>query len=326
MKELKNLSSSNDKKLLVVLPVNSLNDVYLNECAYSLAQQIYPIDLLVLSNGLNDTDYGRVVEILTAPKIRLSVKNAEGNLEYKEEVADKKLNFIIEKTENYTFQSVYNESFNYAVINGYEWFSVIEGEDVLDVSWFDNFRKFAEKKTEHHGFLPLTRGVSNGAFIGFLNEACWTEGLGVEVAGVFDLQLLMRFNCMNATGAIFKTDSIKEYSEHKVDSENKVVLGSYKPMKESVKVSYMHEFFLRMVYNDLKFYTIPRIGYEHRTDASIKTVNPFSSKIPRDITSKAPENGGMTGDEFGWWSDLAKKEYFFDSDRDLQYVVRENVK
>lgn len=315
MKELKNLSSSNSKKLLAILPINTVNDVYLNECAYSLAQQNYPVDLLVLSCGLSDEDIARASGILSFPKIRLSVKNAEGNPEYKEEVADKKLNFIIEKTDNYTFQSVFNEGFNYAVVNGYEWFSIVECEDILDVNWFENFRKFSEKKTEYHGFLPLTRQVSNGGFVGFFNEACWSEGLGVEVAGVFDLQLLMRFNCMNLTGAILKTNSIKEYSEEKD--------GLFKPMKESIKISFMYEFFLRMVYNDLKFYTIPRLGYEHRIDTSFKKVDPFSSKIPRDITSKAVEEGGMAGEEFAWWSDLAKKEYFFDPDRNIQYAVRE---
>jgi hypothetical protein len=314
MKELKNLSSSNNKKLLVILPLSSLNDVYLNECAYSLAQQTYPIDLLVLSKGLSEDDKKRATEILSLPKIRFVVKNAQGQPEQKEEAANKKLNFAIEETENHTFQSVFNEGFNYAVINGYEWFSAIEHEDVIDIGWFENFVKFSEKKVEYHGFLPLTRQVSNGSFVGFFNEASWSDGLGVEVAGVFDLQLLMRFNCMNATGAIFKTSSVKEYAEEKS--------GAFKPMKESMKISYMHEFFLRMVYNDLKFYTIPRVGYEHRTDTSSKLVNPFSSKIPRDITSKASEDGGMSGEEFSWWSDLARKEYFFDPDRNVEYVAR----
>jgi hypothetical protein len=314
MKELKNLNSLNNKKLLVVLPVNNkFNDVYLNECAYSLSHQTYPIDIVVLMNGVDSEKETIIKEILDSPKILVTTKGANGQSEDKYVVAEKKLNYVIEKTDSYTFPSIFNEAFNYASVNSYEWFSVVETEDILDAQWYSTFAKFAEKRTEYHGFFPLTREVTNGQFLGFFNEACWSEGLGVEVAGVFDLQLLMRYNCMNATGAVIKTESIKEYSQN--------IEGVYKPMKESVKVSYMYEFFLRMIYNDLKFYTIPRLGYEHRLDNSNKAVDPFSSKVPKDLMARTPENGGMTLEEYKWWSDFAKKEYFFDEDRKLEYVV-----
>lgn len=321
MKELKNLNSLNNKKLLVVLPINGkVNDAYLNECAYSLAQQNYAIDLVVLTNGIDEAKEAVIKAILDAPTIRVNTKSVaqnglpENKDTFTDVVANKKLNYVIEKTDNYKFPSVFNEAFNYASINGYEWFSVVETEDVIDTSWYSTFNNFSIKKTEYHGFLPLTREISNGQFIGFFNEASWSEGLGVEIAGVFDLQLLMRFNCMNVTGGIFKTSAIKEYSWS--DS------GVSRPMKESVKISYMYEFFLRMIYDDLKFYTIPRIGYEHRIDSSSKVIDPFSSKIPKDITSRPIENGGMTAEEYKWWSDFAKKEYFFDEDRKLDYVAQ----
>ncbi len=53
MKELQNLNSSNNNKILVVLPLNKVEDYLLNECLYSLAQQEYPIDLLILANNLS---------------------------------------------------------------------------------------------------------------------------------------------------------------------------------------------------------------------------------------------------------------------------------
>ena len=318
MKELKNLNSLNNKKLLVVLPVNGkFNDVQLNECAHSLAQQSYPVDVVILTNGIDEKQEVIMKKILDAPEVRVSFKNEKGEQETKIVVAEKKLNYVIEKTDNYTFPSVFNEAFNYSSVNGYEWFSVVEPGDVLDGKWYDTFAKFSEKKTEYGGFFPITRELINGQFVGFFNEASWSEGLGVEVAGVFDLQLLMRYNCMNATGVVLKTESIKEYSQ----DDN----GVFKPMKESVKVSYMYEFFLRMIYNDIKFYTIPRLGYEHRIDASVTTVDPFSSKIPKDITAKTTENGGMSQEEYKWWSDFAKKEYFFDEDRKLEYVPQDMV-
>lgn len=315
MKELKKLNSSNDKKILVIVPVNRINDVFLNECAYSLAQQNQPIDVLVLQNNLNDADVSVLSKILDTPTIHFSVPKEDGSgQESKTLTAEKKLNYIIEKTEKTTFQEVFNEAFNYAVINGYEMFSVVESEDVVDTNWYSNVIKYSTAKPDYNAFLPLTREVSNGNFIGFFNEACWSEGLA-EVAGVFDLQLLMRFNCMNITGIAFKTESLKEYSE---DAD-----GVYKPIKETVKISYAYEFFLRMVYNDLKFFTIPKVGYEHRIDLVSDTVDFFSSKVPRDVTSKPIEKGGMTVDEFRWYNDLAKKEYFFDEDRKIVYKAKE---
>ncbi len=47
-----------------------------------------------------------------------------------------------------------------------------------------------------------------------MNEACWVDGFA-EVAGIFDLNLMLRFNCINISGCAFKTKSILNYSEEK---------------------------------------------------------------------------------------------------------------
>jgi hypothetical protein len=38
-----------------------------------------------------------------------------------------------------------------------------------------------------------------------------------------------------------------------------------------------------------------------------------------DLVNKSPENGGIQPEEFKYWTDLAKKEYFFDNDRNKIY-------
>jgi len=311
MKELKNLNSLNNKKLLVVVPVNKINDVYLNECFYSLAQQTYKIDLLVLTNGLDEDQSKMLESIISNPTVSVFSKNEEENTEAKNITSENKLNYTIESTDNNSFASIFNDAFNYAVVNGYKFYSVVECEDVLDQNWYLNFDKYSTSKAEHHGFLPLSREISNGNFIGFFNEASWMEGLA-EVSGTFDLQLMMRYNCMNVGGAVFNVESIKQYSE--VDGD-----GRYKPMKENIKISFIYEFFLRMIYNDLKFFSIPRMGYEHRIDFVTDYYNTFSSKIPKDLLNKSAENGGMLQEEYKFWSDSAKKEYFFDEQRNIEY-------
>jgi hypothetical protein len=312
MKELQNLTSLNDKKLLVVLPIKKTSDVFLRESLYALAQQNQPVDLLVLYGGNSDEDLTLVKSILDKPSIIVNEQSApDSPVTEKEIEALNKLNYVIEKTEKHTFQGIFNEALNYAIINKYENFSVIEPEDVVDVNWYKSAMKYIAKKEGVDGLFPITREMSNGNFLGFFNEACWVDGYA-EVAGTFDLQLLMRFNCMNITGAIFKTESIKTHSTE--------IEGQFKAIKEDFKVSYSYEFFLRMIYNDLKFFTIPRIGYEHRIDIPSEMVEPFSSKIPRNISIWPEDKGGISPEEVKFWVDAAKKEYFIGRhDRPLKF-------
>lgn len=310
MKELKNLKSSNNNELLVVLPVNKLEDFPLNECLYSIAQQSYPIDLLVLTNGLSKAEIESLTKIIESPKITITKKDEKGEIVREEITSKNDINFVVEQTTSETFQKIFNESVNYANINKYKYFSVIEYDDVADSNWFKKSMLFASERSDIDTFLPLTREMSNGVFLGFFNEASWVDGYSEE-AGFFDSNLLLRFNCMNITGSIFKTESLISKSENKD--------GYYKPIKESMKIGYSYEFFLRMIYESLKMFTIPRIGYEHRIDRPSEKVNYFSSKLPRDITSKNPENGGISPEEQNFWLNLAKKEYFIETDRQITF-------
>ncbi len=312
MKELQNLISLNDKKLLVVLPIKKLSDNLLKECSYSLAQQNQAVDLLVLYGGDNEEELGIIKSILDKPSITVNDKpTPDAPAEAKLIEATNSLNYVIEKTSNYTFQALFNEALNYAILNQYEYFSVIESEDVVDTNWYNTVMKYTAKKQETDGFMPLTREISNGNFLGFFNEACWVDGYA-EVPGTFDLQLLMRFNCVNITGAVFKTESIKTHSTE--------IDGQFKAIKEDFKISYAYEFFLRMIYNDLKFFTIPRLGYEHRIDIPSEIVEPFSSKIPRNISVWPEDKGGVSPEEVKFWIDAAKKEYFIGRhDRPLKF-------
>ncbi len=312
MKELQNLNSSNNNKILVVLPLNKVEDYLLNECLYSLAQQEYPIDLLILANNLSQEQKDEVERIATGPKIIVQAKNDKGEIQRDEVSALKDLNFTIVDSEMTTFNKIFNEGFNYALKNKYEFYSLVEYDDVVDVKWFLNVVNFSKDKKEIDGFMPLTKEVSNGAFLGHFNEACWMDGYA-EVAGQFDLTLLTRFNCMNITGAAFKVDCLQKFSEHDKDNDY------YKPIKESIKLGYIYEFFLRMIYKDMKFFTIPRFGYEHRIDRPTPMIDYFTSKLPRDLIVRTPETGGITSEENTFWNNLVKKEYYHAKDRNVVF-------
>jgi hypothetical protein len=309
MKELKNYKSSNNNKILFVLPLNNIEETLLNECLYALGEQDETVDLLILNHNLNNDSLIKLKSIIDNPTIE-RMKGKQGEQENVKLTAKNKINFIIEETSSNTFSKIFNDSLNYANINGYEWFTVLEVDDSLTKNWIKYFNLYSTEKNEYDAFVPLSRQIAPMGFVGFMNEASWVDGFA-EVAGIFDLNLMLRFNCVNIAGTAFKTQSLLKYSEEKD--------GIYKPMKESMKINYSYEFLLRMIYNDLKFYTIPRMGYDCRINRAVEKYDYFSSKLPMDIVQKSPENGGVKAEEFKFWTDLAKKEYFFDNDRNKIY-------
>lgn len=310
MKELKNLQSSNSKKLLVVLPLNKILEKNLNQIIFGLREQTYSVDVLFLTNKFSPDDDLKLQSIINESVIENPSRKEDGSFDMVQVKSNKTFNYCIEKTESDTFPKVFNESFNYALQNEYSWFSVVEYLDILNKNWYKTFDAFSESKQEQDVFVPITKQTSNGLFGGFLNEACWAEGVAEE-AGVFDLNMLLRMNCINITGSVYKVDSLKQYSEERD--------GFYYPMKENLKVSCSYEFFLRFVYNDLKIFSIPRIGYEYTVVSNSSQYDEFLSKVPTNLLSISKENGGLTEEEYKFWLQSAKKEYFFDEQRNVEY-------
>lgn len=310
MKELKNLQSSNNKKLLVVLPVNKILEKNLNQAVYGLREQSYPTDVLFLTNGLTSEDELKLSSIIAESMIESPNQKEDGSFEMVQVKSSKNFSYAVEKTDSETFSKLFNESFNYALKNSYSWFSVVEYLDTISKNWFNTFDVFSESKTNYDVFTPITKQSNNGLFGGFLNEACWAEGVAEE-AGVFDLNMLLRMNCINVTGTVYKTDSLKQYSEERD--------GLYYPMKENLKVSCCYEFFLRFVYNDLKIFSIPRIGYEYNVVNNATKYDYFLSKVPTNLLNIPKEEGGLTNEEYQFWLQAAKKEYFFDEQRNIEY-------
>jgi len=142
-----------------------------------------------------------------------------------------------------------------------------------------------------------------------MNEAPWAEGLSEE-AGKIDLNLLTRFNCMNPLGSVIKSSIVKEYCEEKN--------GEYFLFKESLRLYHYYEFFMRMVYEDIVGYCIPRVGYEIR-EANQDFYNEISCKIPENLITISPDRGGISTEEAAFWNQTAKSEYFFSEDNNIEF-------
>lgn len=308
-----NLKESKQSNCLVAMYLYEMPlEQSLAECLYSLCEQTKPVDVLIFTHSLNTEQIAILKKIADAPYYTVT-KRAENSETIQEQIpAVKKLNYtLIESADVMNFSHIFNETFNIGLENEYENISLIEAEDSLSLKWFDIADRYSKENKDMAVFLPLIRNSINGTFTGLLNEAAWAEGMAEE-AGKVDINMLMRFNCINPLGAIYKISAIQEYSEKNADTER------YMPMKESMKLSHYYEFFLRMIYNDLKVMTVPRLGYELRIVRK-ETYTDSTCKLPQDITSYPVSRGGISAEEGRYWFELAKKEYFFDEDRKKIY-------
>lgn len=309
MKESKN-SKALKSNILVGLYLDKINhEGQLNECLFGVASQRHPVDLVVLDGGLSKKDLETLKKTAKNPSIKTVTTDDKGDVKENIIKADKAVKLNVVKTGESNFSKIFNDLFNLALEGEYEALSIIEVEDALGANWYDIANTYMQENEEVGFFLPMIKNWQNGSSIGLMNEACWAEGIAEE-AGKFDMNLLLRFNCANPLGGLYRVEELEEYSEERD--------GRYYPMKESVKISHYYEFFLRMVYNDIKMMTVPRVGYDFRVNNQ-EEFSHSSSKVPNNITSIPLDKGGLTPQEVSFWVELAKKEYFFDEDRNKEY-------
>lgn len=309
MKESKNLKATKSNILVGLYLDNKFHEGQVAECFYSLANQKHEIDVVILNGGMSEEDVKALLSIAKEPSIRAINEDKEGGITEDVIKSEKELKINIVETERSNFSRIFNTLFNMALSEGYEAFSVVEVEDSIASGWYSIANTYMKENDDTHFFLPMVRSFKNGVLTGLMNEASWAEGMSEE-AGKFDMNLLLKFNCANPLGGVYRVSELEEFSEEKD--------GRLQPMKESVKISHYYEFFLRMMYNDLKMMTIPRVGYDFRVN-DVKEFNEASSKVPNNIVTIPADKGGFSAEETSFWVELAKQEYFFDEDRKREY-------
>lgn len=312
MNESMKLNNFKQSNTLVVLYVDNdglKNKIDLNNCIFSVTKQQKKVDLLVFHNDLTEDEVKTLESVIASPELTLIKKDEKGeeNIEKMKIEKGEGVNYKIINTKSKTFPQFFNEGFNYALENEYEFYCITEQEDSFAVHWFKYADTYAKEEENIDIFLPIIRHTVDNVFVGTINEASWVEGMAEE-AGITDINLLLRFNSVNILGSVFRVDAIKESSEEK---EN----GFTYPIKESIRISHSYEFFLRMVYDDLKVRTVPRIGYELKVINKNK-FNEISSKIPKNLTQIPSDLGGIPQKEIQYYIDSSKKEYFFEEDRE----------
>lgn len=191
-----------------------------------------------------------------------------------------------------TFTSIVNDGktdfcsqVNFGAQNcGTDYFSILEFDDEYSTIWFKAVNEYVEAYPETGVFLPIIVETDvDGNFIHFTNEAAWAQGFG-EKMGQLDIGALLNFPNFGTSGSVFKTERFNE-------------IGGFKP---DMKLTFMYEFLLRGVNEDLGTMIIPRIGYKH---TNLREGSLF-------MTYRDPVTG-IKPKEAKHYMDMAKQEYFF---------------
>jgi glycosyltransferase involved in cell wall biosynthesis len=170
-----------------------------------------------------------------------------------------------------------------------KWISFLEQDDEMSSLWFKNVVRYRDVYKDVHIFLPLILDVSpEGLFLGMANDAVWASEFSDEI-GYLDNAALLRYQNFNFDGMVMLKEVYQEFGG----------------IKDSVKLTFMYEFLLRLTYHSSKVMVIPKLGYKHMN----LRVGGLFDKYKNELTY----------DESRWWLALAKKEYFHINDRKIQY-------
>ena len=173
------------------------------------------------------------------------------------------------------------------------WISFMEFDDEYSPIWFKNVQKYSDIYPDVEGFMPIVIDVDNKLnFLGFTNEATFAANFTQEI-GFLTNEMLHNYQNFQTSGMVIK----------------KSVLNEFGGFKESMILTFVYEFLLRMTYNSVKIITIPKIGYKH--------LNFRPDSIFWDY--KFGENR-LSENEIKFWLTTAKKEYFFVDDRKIKYT------
>jgi hypothetical protein len=258
-----------ENNITVILPVHKLDEttkkLFANAVKSVELQIVRPDELIIVvpkgsdvSDYVKGVDYGDIKSIVT-------IAENDGETDFCSQI-----NFGVSVTKS-------------------EWFSILEYDDEYAKIWFKNVVEYREANPNVELFMPIVIDVnSDGAFIGFTNEAVWANSFSDEL-GVLDNNALLSYQNFNIDGMVIKKSVYEEFGG----------------LKSNIKLTFIYEFLLRMTFKDVKIMTIPKFGYKH--------VN------QRPDSLLANYKLAMDPLEAKWWLSAAKKEYYFANDRKITY-------
>lgn len=173
-----------------------------------------------------------------------------------------------------------------------KYFSILEFDDEYSKKWFAHVVNYEKHYPQVKIWLPIVVDVNaKKEFLGLTNEAVWAMNFGDEL-GFLDEQALNNFPNFQTSGAVFETESFTSF-------------GGF---KSNIKLTFIYELLLRLVRQDVKTMTIPKVGYIHM---NLRENSLFwNYKLNQDVAISAKEA------EF--WIQTARKECFYPYEREIQ--------
>lgn len=261
------MAEKNTKELMILIPIHEFNDI---------VKELLPKAINSVNNKFN-------IVISTIP----SLVN-----EFNEFITGKwdNVNVVcgVDSDDKNTFADLVNSG----VDSSYEWFSILEYDDVYN-DMFNEFFNYKHFKTDVSVFLTLENLIdyTNDKFIGYGNEAPWASSFSEEI-GTIDNDSLKEYFDFYLTGSYFKTSDWTD-------------IGGLKP---SIKLTFWYEFLLRLTKKNKKVFVIPKVGYNHYVKRPNSLIEQYRNTIDAE--------------ESKWWYELAQKECIYNKDRNKTYTKK----
>jgi GT2 family glycosyltransferase len=201
------------------------------------------------------------------------------------------------KFEKWTEEPNYSKQVNRGVeVSSSNWVSLLEFDDEYSKIWFRNSKKYMDIYKDVDAFLPIVVDVDDKAvFAGFTNEATFAANITNEI-GILSNDILQNFQNFQISGMI-------------ISKERFLNVGG---LKSNIKLTFGYEFFLRLTHNSARIMTIPRIGYKH-----------MNLRLGSLFWNYKNSDDRLSADEVKFWIDSAKKEYFYNLEREINYEHQE---
>ena len=196
---------------------------------------------------------------------------------------------VISDSESTCFQELVNTAV--AKVDT-EWFSILEYDDTYTSIWEKNADEHMKELPDVSVFMFLQdmTDFNTEKYVAIGNEAAWASAFSDEI-GYLDNESLQSFFDFYPSGAIF---NVSDWN----------AVGGLKPL---IKATHWYEWMLRATRKGKKIYVIPKVGYNH----TVHREDSLSEIFSKEMSEK----------EIEWWFDIAKRDYFFDEEKDADYYT-----
>jgi predicted Fe-Mo cluster-binding NifX family protein len=175
-----------------------------------------------------------------------------------------------------------------------EWFSILEIDDQYQKNWLKSMNQYMSEHADADVLLPIIKDINTeGELTNYTNESVWAYGFS-EVQGVLNNEVLMEYQNYQISGGLFKTKTFLDNGG----------------LKNNIKLTFGYELLLRLTHNGVKIVVVPKIGYKH---VNLREDSLFWL-YKNDEATMLKEN------EAKFWVEAAKKEFFFNNKRDVNYT------